>query len=939
MNVVRTLLSVAFGLWTGTAQAVFVTGVDPKSAALSVLDGSDNYLSIDYFAWGPGWSGVSRRAVVKGSGDIASFSIRNRIKQNTVDFVVDGDWRKSAESTIAFSAKLRAEKRSEIVMSQFGLTPGPAFSGGNLTFRDASNGSKTVPLPVKRGPLGDAIEQIVLTDSTGRSTTINFAGPVRITADKQQLRMILARSSIDHGETPALRFELTLPEETSFVPDVRSAAANATATDKDWYEFKIPDRIPDDSVWQMRDWLEKPAGKHGRILAQGDKLIYNGAPIKLWGITNTYDNCAPDAALADKRADFYSALGINAVRLHKFADGPGWQGILAKGSHAEFDRSDLDRMDYFIGALKKQGIYVNLSPVFIVGIGPNDRKRVPYMDEFGPMKNHRIDPRHGSFYISTELQDLQIEQVVNLLNHRNPYTGLRYADDPAIAYVEMYNEDSALFGGVGSVMAKSATLRERTGRRFANWLEAKYKTEDAFLEAWGPKALNSNVITNSKLPTDESWRAKRIYPAGNPWFFDPTNLDGSQKHIKRRMLDTMRFLYELQNEVYARYKEAIRATGYSGELIASNWQAGRMMSHFYNLHSDALIGTIDRHNYFGGGKKGSIAARLNPPSMLDEPGSGMLSASMQQVDGRPFMLSEWIHVDNNPYAVEGPAIIGAYGLGLQGWDAAFAFQNGDDGTFSDGSEKKRWDATAASFAGILPAVSRQIHRQDLEEEKEVHYRRVNIRSLNFGYVGLRDYMIQNGDEKEFQSNDFPAQLLARKRTVVAFSTTEEAISQAAYFGASDKKIVTPQGNLMWLGRHDGIAGLITIKSTQTKAIIGDAGGKSIRLDEISLKPTNQFAAIYLTNRTGEDTPTSGDSFLLTLIGRSAPGRRGNTAPPLIEAVSVEIRFHRSPSAILVQPLDTSGMPIGRQNRYVGEASIRIDSANFKSPFFEIIVFD
>ena len=914
-----------------------LAGVDPKSASLSVIDGNDVYLSIEYFAWGPDWSGVTRKAKVVGTSTSTTFVISNHIKRSSVDFSVKGSWTQPKPGTLSLDAELTAEGESEIVMAQFGLVPGATFAGGRIAVQDSAGNHREFPIPAKRGVLGEDIRELVLTDSAGATNTIRFKEPVRVSADKRQLRMVLAKGSINPESKPRISFELSMSQTARLIPDI--AATSTTSAVDDWYEFKVPDRIPDDSVWQMRDWLEKPAGKHGRILRQGDKLMYNGAPIKLWGITDSYDNCAPDAALADKRADFYSALGINAVRLHKFADGPGWQGISAEGSHTQFDPAKLDRMDYFVAALKKQGIYVNLSPVFIVGIGPDDRSRVPYMDEFGPMQNHRIDPKHGSFYISTELQDLQIQQVVNLLNHRNPYTGLRYADDPAVAYLEMYNEDSALFGGVTTVMAKSATQRERTGRRFANWLEARYKTENAFMEAWGPRALNSNVVSNGKLPTDESWREKRIYPAGNPWFFDPTNLDSTQRHIKRRLLDTMLFLYETQNEVYARYQKAIRATGYSGELIASNWQAGRMMSHFYNLHSDALIGTIDRHNYFGGGKKGSIASRLNPPSMLNEPGSGILSASMQQVDGLPFMLSEWIHVDQNPWTAEGPAIVGAYGFGLQGWDAAFSFQNGDQGTFSNGAERKRWDATAPSFAGMLPAVSRQIHRSDVKEAGEAHYRRVNIRALESGHIGFQESIARNGDEKEFLSDAFPVQLLARERTLVAFSTVDEPTSRAPYSEEDGSEITSATGELTWRGRHGEIAGLVTINTAHTKAIIGDAGGNMIRLGDVSFKPTNRFAAVYLTTLGAPGTASVKGPFLLTLIGRTPTARRNRMAPPLMERVSAEISFAGGLPDVFVQALDSGGAPVGRRVEYHRGAVIKFDSGKTNSPYYEITLAD
>ena len=125
-----------------------------------------------------------------------------------------------------------------------------------------------------------------------------------------------------------------------------------------------------------------------------------------------------------------------------------------------------------------------------------------------------------------------------------------------------------------------------------------------------------------------------ILPIGNPWYWDPDQIRGSQASRSRRLLDTLHFLYTLQCEFFDRYTKAVREAGYQGELIGSNWQAGRGYSHFANLHSDYLTGLIDRHNY--------AAGKANA-SMLDRAGSGMLSTGMQQVIDRPFMISEWIH--------------------------------------------------------------------------------------------------------------------------------------------------------------------------------------------------------------------------------------------------------------------------------------------------------
>lgn len=294
----------------------------------------------------------------------------------------------------------------------------------------------------------------------------------------------------------------------------------------------------------------------------------------------------------------------------------------------------------------------------------------------------------------------------NLLNHKNPYTGMTYAEDPCIAVIEITNEDSVLFFGTLRVLQKVPTLRKRTGEAFTAWLKKKYGTKEKLLAVWG-----ENILGNFKEEgfPEESWEDNQIYPIGNPWFYSPDQLDGSQKRRKARLLDTIEFLTTLQDETYKRMSDAIRSTGYKGVLLASNWQAGEGTSHYMNLHSDAQIGIVDRHNYFGGGGPQII----NNTSMLALPGSGTLSSSFQQANGRPFMLSEWIHVAPNEWGVEGPAIIGAYGMGLQGWDVSYMFQNRDPGAFLKAlpSSRNGWDFAVPTILGSFPTVSRMVRLQ------------------------------------------------------------------------------------------------------------------------------------------------------------------------------------------------------------------------------------
>ena len=62
-------------------------------------------------------------------------------------------------------------------------------------------------------------------------------------------------------------------------------------------------------------------------------------------------------------------------------------------------------------------------------------------------------------------QQVQILQMTNLLKHKNPYTNLTYAEDPAIAFLEIVNEQSILFYTSMGPLKASPTLPSANGRQ------------------------------------------------------------------------------------------------------------------------------------------------------------------------------------------------------------------------------------------------------------------------------------------------------------------------------------------------------------------------------------------------------------------------------------------------------------------------------------------
>lgn len=494
---------------------------------------------------------------------------------------------------------------------------------------------------------------------------------------------------------------------------------------------------------------------------------------------------------------------------------------------------------------------------------------VPFLDEFGTFdgkKNDRVTAAASAFFYSPELQNLHIRQIVNLLQHRNPHTGLTYAQDPAICAVEIINEQSAMFYTSMAPLKQSATLRRQVGERFSGWLTRKYGSHAGLLKAWGDKSLDG--FEKDGFPAGEHLDKQNVLPLGNPWYWDPAQLAGSQAYRKRRLLDTLQFLYELQCEAYDRYVAAVRKAGYDGEILGSNWQAGRAYSHFANLHSDARVGLVDRHNYFGGGRGGT--GKFNAASMLARAGSGSLSSGLQQVDDRPFMLSEWIHVFPSEWGVEGPAIISAYGMGLQGWDVSFLFQNGDNAAFSKQLGGNAWDVMAPQILGLFPAVSRQVLRGDVQESEVVAVRNVHVPSLFAGQLGFEDKVAQGYDDKELDSSAVPARALAAARCTVKFTERfqETPTSNLQPF-QQDGFIVSSTKQLRW---KEGVgvkaAGYFTMNTDGTKAVVGFAEGQVCQLGEVTITPQSRFAAIYVTAPEKDGKVATSRRLLITALARA-----------------------------------------------------------------------
>lgn len=705
----------------------------------------------------------------------------------------------------------------------------------------------------------------------------------------------------------------------------------------DWFAFR-PEGGTAPSVLDASDWLDAPAGKHGFVQQDGDRFVFeDGTPVTFWGVNIAGRRAYPERGVADAWAGYLARHGINAVRFHKFT----WAGYEDEPYSTVMDTSLFDRLDYFSAALRERGIYYGWSHIYGHKPRPGDRDRLLAYDEVADIEvpwSHLNASTSGLVNFAPDLQDLHIELTTNMLNRRNPHTGLRYAEDPALNFVELQNEDNIFWGALDTVLEQTPTYRALLSRQFSEWLEEKYATHEDLVTAWGEEAL----------APDAHLDAKNIYPRPDHHWFQEAFEQAAQEErpVPRDVRDRARFLYETQVDFYERFVDSVRATGYKGPIVGSCWQAGVGLTHFYNLHADYRVGFVDRHNYFGGGTgHGLTPGAVENDAMVSRPGSGLLSTGMQQVDDRPFALSEWMSLLPNEWTAEAAPLIAVYGMGLQGWDASYAYASNQP-TVTRLVQAPRhgvYNADSPLHVTLYPALARMVYRGDVEEGDVVSRRNVHVPSLDEGRVGFEENVDQQHDVKRFEGT-VPTEALAAGRVVVDFTdaygpTTAPDLSP--YVDRDRGVVHSTTDQLAW---HYGAHDYFTVDTPGTKAVVGFAEQREHDLGAVSLSVDNPFGVVFVTSLDRSAPITEAQRILVTTVARArntgmqyaddqsqllAVGE----APVRMEPVRVDLSIRREGTPT-VHVLDHDGRRTGRTVP-VDADTLTLDGARHETIYYEL----
>ncbi len=664
-----------------------------------------------------------------------------------------------------------------------------------------------------------------------------------------------------------------------------------------------------DSDADLRFLTEGPAGSHGFVRAEGGHLVTaDGRRLRLWGVNDA--GFTPGSALLPPHADaeVYAAelerLGVNAVRF-QFLDlskeqQPGTtsgpmtstpSGLIAAGRNdsRELDPGQLDRLDFLVARLKAHGVYIDLN----LNVGRR------YLPGDGVPDAELIGPAKAMTYFEPRLIELQKEYARELLTHVNPYTRTDYAHEPAVAIVEILNENSVLefwqrnwFRGELVPGAPRHQLdlpphyKALLTRLYNDWLaRTRPPAEVARLRTLAGVGPDREVPILQRQEFDEA-PAERFYAEGEFYAqLEGDFLTGFEAYLKRDL-------------------------GVRSLVIGTNdhtyWIPGMPL-----LRSTSRLDVIDAHGYW---QHPAISGRRNTPMVNDPEHSLMVKLTRSAMAGRPFTSSEVNEPFPSDYECELIPLLAAYG-GFQDWDGIFLYAM--EPKLAGSAKPAIGDhfdlAQDPVKIAQLPAGALLFRRADVSPARRVVERTYSRREID-------ESMRLPESEDPYFTPGFPLQLpLVHGSRILAL----DAGPTAPFSLPPADPIVSDTGQLAWhTSEREG--GLVTIDTERSSALVGFVKGWGLGTSRLSAEIANRFCALTLSSL--DARPISRAALLLL----TATGRTENTGqvwnarrtmtdpwggpPTRIEPIRGWVLLKQLEGAVdlEVTPLDGASRPLAAQ---------------------------
>ena len=375
-----------------------------------------------------------------------------------------------------------------------------------------------------------------------------------------------------------------------------------------------------------------PAGALGRVVTDGKGgfafASRPGRPVRFYGVNLCFSAHYVSHEEADRLARRLRLLGYNTVRFHHYESGL----VDRRAATLRLDPTALDQLDYLLAALKSQGLYVTTDlfvsrPVPAGVVWPGESGLVG-MDEY-KMAVPVNERAFADFKAFARL----------LLDHKNPHTGLRWADDPAVAWLSLINE-----GNPGNFQhLLKGRLREDWERAWSRWLAARYPDPGARGRALGRAVPAGDSIPLPAQSDSKAWVLWNVFLAENQ-----RSLHARTQAFLRHELGCRALLTNMNAWTNPVQLQPVRA------------QLDYVDDHFYVDHPEFIE------------RPWSLPSKCPNISPVAQGAPGGRGAAMLRVFGKPFTLSEFNYSGPGRYRGVGGILTGALGS-VQDWGVIWRF--------------------------------------------------------------------------------------------------------------------------------------------------------------------------------------------------------------------------------------------------------------------------
>ncbi|MDJ0661088.1 MAG: hypothetical protein QNJ42_16605 [Crocosphaera sp.] len=642
-------------------------------------------------------------------------------------------------------------------------------------------------------------------------------------------------------------FQQEMSSKAESVDSIK-AASWPFEPEKDNYDKK--------ALLDLRYLNENVAGETGFIRLSPNRKDFvkgDGKSIRFWAV-NSYVWEKSYQQLEDN-ARFLAKRGVNMVR---------WHGqIVDKNDNKtlkNIDKKARQQLWQYVAAMKKEGIYLTISPYYAHALKPQKYWSIP----------RDSDNFSGLLFFDPEFKKAYKNWLKELLIPVNPYTGISLKDEAAIAIIQLQNEDSLLFWTFDNLKGRDLDL---LSNQYRDWLVKKYGSLEQVIKTWKNVSIKGENIQEGKI---------KFYPI---WHLTQSENTNSGKG--KRLADQTQFLTETMYDFNQEMKQFLREEIGAKQLInAGNWKTADPIklndSERYSYTTTEVIG-VNRY-YNGGshqGKKSGWAItngdKFTNRSILFDPYSFPLN--LKQVANYPMIISESSWVPPLGYQSESPFLVSIF-QSLTGIDGFYWFAMKEPQWRQPSSANGylpslgKWVINTPELLGNFPAAA-LMYRQGyikqgepvIKENRkltELWNRQIPIISETQTFDPNRDQNSQNNHDQINKKIHPLAFLVGSVEVSYDSNKTNKIVDLKKYINEKDKTIRSITEEITW-NYQQGICFLNTAKAQGITGFIKQAG--EIKLKDVTIKSNNQYATIIVVSM--DNKPIKQSKKILIQVGTIA----------------------------------------------------------------------